>query len=545
VRSAHVELLDLDPQVRQHGAVLDEELGRGRAGRGHRDDLDLDHPARGPSPLGDGRLVMVQDHGHPFCVDAPLVVDPHDDDVWALGPRAERHIFIGDAELNLQDVVIDARASHAEGLHLDSQLSGRRQALRWKPDFRRFQPRGGRLAIRKPTALVQQRQPHAGVERPLVSYLHGVDGAVLDTSPLDRRGGFEYRLGGDLLGRQGKCRDRLDQPVPPAHVEPRLLPLGRVANDLAGLLDVDSLVVRQDQGQQADDVRRRHATAAPVVVLRAGKLVATVDRLFAVPVARVVLAAGGDHLARQAPAVDVRRFSEQVAGPRPHHAVVPALEAHRVIAAVVAGRATDDQRTPAVGVIAGRLEFAAHRHVPAGKVFRQAVVHTDQPRSVVDAIADGPSHDRSVAQTPGQADLDQHQRAVRRHARDAGPVVGLGGQDSGDMVAVFGLRPVERRVVVEEIPAVNIVHAAVAVVVLAVVRHLARVRPELSFQVRVLDIEGQIDHGDQHLRRALFQLPSLLHVEQEQAFLVRVCRIAPISRIVRRLPLGKHRLAAT
>ena len=69
------------------------------------------------------------------------------------------------------------------------------------------------------------------------------------------------------------------------------------------------------------------------------------------------------------------------------------------------------------------------------------------------------------------------------------------------------------RVAVDEVPAVDVVDEAVAVVVEAVRvaagARLARVRPQVGAEVRVRRVDPGVDHGDGHLRRAGRHVPRL------------------------------------
>jgi hypothetical protein len=74
-------------------------------------------------------------------------------------------------------------------------------------------------------------------------------------------------------------------------------------------------------------------------------------------------------------------------------------------------------------------------------------------------------------------------------------VAAAGGQDPGDVGAVAA-RVGRVCVLVDEVPAVHVVDAAVGVVVDAVARELARVDPEVADEIGVAGVDAAVDHRD-------------------------------------------------
>ena len=103
-------------------------------------------------------------------------------------------------------------------------------------------------------------------------------------------------------------------------------------------------------------------------------------------------------------------------------------------------------------------------------------------------------------------------RRAPGHARHPDAVVAARGDRARDVravpVAVVGLG-----VAVDEVPAVDVVDAPVAVVVeavrLAPGARLARVRPQVGAEVRVRRVDPGVDHGHRHLRRPGRDVPRL------------------------------------
>jgi len=93
----------------------------------------------------------------------------------------------------------------------------------------------------------------------------------------------------------------------------------------------------------------------------------------------------------------------------------------------------------------------------------------------------------------------RHDLAIGTDAADACAVVLLGRDDPRDVGAMGVLDPIARArvlVVIAEVPAVDVVDEAVAVVVDPVRRGLARVGPQAVLQVGMLDVDARIEHRD-------------------------------------------------
>src|SRR5690606_3039345 len=86
------------------------------------------------------------------------------------------------------------------------------------------------------------------------------------------------------------------------------------------------------------------------------------------------------------------------------------------------------------------------------------------------------------------------------HAGDADAVITDGSDDAGAVRAVTRILRAGRIVwifiVIQEVPAMDVVHEAVTVVVDAVARDFAGVLPDIGLQVRVPVVDTGIDAGD-------------------------------------------------
>jgi hypothetical protein len=78
--------------------------------------------------------------------------------------------------------------------------------------------------------------------------------------------------------------------------------------------------------------------------------------------------------------------------------------------------------------------------------------------------------------------------------------------------AVYGIGVVDARVVVGEVPAVDVVHVAVTVVVDTVARHLAWVLPDVVPEVGVAHVHALVYHRDDGTRRAGRRVPGLRRI---------------------------------
>ena len=117
--------------------------------------------------------------------------------------------------------------------------------------------------------------------------------------------------------------------------------------------------------------------------------------------------------------------------------------------------------------------------------------------AVVDVIDELQRHDRHAG-----GDADDARPVQRRRDRPG---------DVRAVTVVAGI--VDRRVVMAEVPAVDVVDVAVAVVVDAVAGRLAGVGPLASREVRVAEIDTVVDHRDDDARLALLDAERLESVD--------------------------------
>src|SRR5262249_38854679 len=144
------------------------------------------------------------------------------------------------------------------------------------------------------------------------------------------------------------------------------------------------------------------------------------------------------------------------------------------------------------------------------------------PAAAVTVVDDlGPASDRvvqgadGVAHVPaarGVEELEGHELCVPVDPGDADPVVADGPDRPGDVGAVAVV--VHRvRVIVGEVVPVDVVAVAVAVVVDAIARDLARVGPDVRGQVRVVVVDAGVNHGDDGVAGAGAGVPGLRGVD--------------------------------
>ena len=122
-------------------------------------------------------------------------------------------------------------------------------------------------------------------------------------------------------------------------------------------------------------------------------------------------------------------------------------------------------------------------------------------------VGDGPDGHRVVAAGVVIAEeLEGHDRDARRHADDALPVEGRGDRPGHVRAMPVVVDVVDGVVVVAEVPAVDVVDVAVAVVVdpvgLLAAARLARVRPRPRGQVRMAEVDPVVDDRHDRARRA-------------------------------------------
>ena len=165
------------------------------------------------------------------------------------------------------------------------------------------------------------------------------------------------------------------------------------------------------------------------------------------------------------------------------------VELDVVVHARVAGGDHDQDAGLASSRDRGTLRLRPHRVTEA---------QVDHVGVVVDRVVD---RLQLVPEREGRrrADPQCHDRAVRTHPADPLVVVVLRRDDARNVRAV---RVVERigwrRVLVVplEVPAVHVVGEPVPVVIHAIARDLSRVHPQPIREVRLVDVDAGVDHGD-------------------------------------------------
>ena len=298
---------------------------------------------------------------------------------------------------------------------------------------------------------------------------------------IGRRLGLHRRRAGP---ERRQCRGHVEQPargdLAGEARHPRRAREDRRADRRAGRLRIG----RGEQRDGAGDVRRRHRRAAVRGVTVAGH--GGIDRG----------ARRGDVHARRPIIREARETVRAVGGGDGDHRgarVVGRIGRSDVVvdAFVARGGHEEDAR------IAARLDRPAEgRRRPAAPptVVRRDDVDPEvaaHPRRVVDG-GDGVAR-RSAAVAPEE--LEGHDRHGPVHARDTDAVVARGADRAGDVRAV-PLVVEGVAVAVREIPAVHVVDEAVAIIVDAVARHLARVAPHVRGEVGMAVIDARVDHRD-------------------------------------------------
>ena len=179
-------------------------------------------------------------------------------------------------------------------------------------------------------------------------------------------------------------------------------------------------------------------------------------------------------------------------------------------------------------VVAGRDDEQRARRRRDGVVLRarEAVAAqrgVDHPRAVARGVGVGGEDVGDVAAAVVAEHAQRHQARGPAHAGHSAGVVAAcrdGARDVGAVaVAVLGLR-----VLVDEVPAVHVVDAPVAVVVepvgLAPATRLAGVRPQVGAEVGMGGVDPGVDHRDGHLRRAGGDVPGLGSADGRQSPLI-------------------------
>ena len=224
-----------------------------------------------------------------------------------------------------------------------------------------------------------------------------------------------------------------------------------------------------------------------------------------------------------------------------------------VVATLLVGRARDDRNAAAVGVVDGGL--AAHRRVHGAERFGN---HVD---AAVDRVDDR-LHEGLVDRHERIADAQRQEERTRRETRRAAAVVGFGNLILGFAGAVAVVDVVEGIVVVlDEIPAGDVVDEAVAVVVdpvgvecdeflavaavgvagrgvvvgrdesvaVAVLLETARcdgqfagVQPDLASDIVFAPTDAAVEHRHPHVRPARRALPRVHDVHARVGFVLPV-----------------------
>ena len=167
-------------------------------------------------------------------------------------------------------------------------------------------------------------------------------------------------------------------------------------------------------------------------------------------------------------------------------------------------------------------------HVPLGPGLATATkAHVHHVSTVVNGVADAVREIAEVARTLVAQRLDRHNQAfetacsdslavVRRSRSEPGHLRTVVRAIVGDSVVVVVLTVrlwIRIRHVVDEVPAVHVVHKAVVVVVNPVSGDFVRVRPDLAGQVGMINVHTRIHDPDYHRARALLQVPGLRSVD--------------------------------
>ena len=193
------------------------------------------------------------------------------------------------------------------------------------------------------------------------------------------------------------------------------------------------------------------------------------------------------------------------------HVVVVDRRIEGRLLVVVACRAYDHR-------IAGRIGDSVTQHL---RVHVATQAQIDHAGALVGRVDDALGNPRVRTLAGRIQHLHGHQPAVGADAGHAGAVVRRRGDDARYVRAVADvvLRVV---VVVDEVPAVYVVHLAVAVVVVAIHCGVARIGPELAGKVGVVHVDAGIHHGDADHRAALRGVPGCGRTDPRQTPLVGV-----------------------
>ena len=80
-------------------------------------------------------------------------------------------------------------------------------------------------------------------------------------------------------------------------------------------------------------------------------------------------------------------------------------------------------------------------------------------------------------------------------------------------VIVADVAIVDRSIVMEEIPAVNVVNKSIPIVINSVAGNLARIRPDVRLQVRMIYVNAFVNHSDDHVAAPCSRVPCGLGVD--------------------------------
>ena len=233
--------------------------------------------------------------------------------------------------------------------------------------------------------------------------------------------------------------------------------------------------------------------------------------------------------------VECRHRAEHVrAGSAEVDAVVPVVGEAREGVVVIGGGYADDvgQRVRA-GVARGAVDVRAlvprrgHEQdvggvlvgdpgqVGRGVRAAAGVARVDDPSAHLVGVADGIDDRALIQEAVRRAGLQRHQADVPVDSRGAGAVVAYSPDRAGHMGAVR-VRVVRDRVsglggdaalVLDEVPAVDVIDPPVRVVVDVVARCLAGVLPEVAGEVLVAGRDARVDHPDGDAGEPALEVP--------------------------------------
>ena len=204
-----------------------------------------------------------------------------------------------------------------------------------------------------------------------------------------------------------------------------------------------------------------------------------------------------------------------------------------------------DGRQPGAGVVGEAVIFVAggghYRHAQCHGIYEQfrervtpaaAETEADHVGTVVHGILDAGDDPAIEARALVVEHLQGHDAAVPVMTGDALGVIGRGADDTGAMRAVtdapviYTSRIGTRIVVpIDEIPAVDIVHKAVAVVVLEVIGYFVGVAPDAALEVGMVQIHAAVNDGDDDCGTSGLHVPGLFRLDERPVILLGVASI--------------------